>query len=44
MLQTTHPAGTVKTVRTDGESILNIWIEKDKSYWEDLKNIRKSRA
>lgn len=44
MLVVIRLLGIVKIARTVGESILNIWIGKDKSYLKDLKGIRKNRA
>ena len=37
-------AVTVRNVGTDGATILNMWIGKDKSYSKDLKSIRKNRS
>ncbi len=37
-------AVTVRIVGTDGVTILNMWINKGKSYSKDLKDIRKNRS
>lgn len=43
VLQVMRHAGTVRTARTDGATILNMLIGKDKNYSKGLKGIRKSR-